>query len=49
MEGALCLGCLRSLDEIARWGKAGVAEQQSILAAVALRRHQAVSSGGNAE
>ena len=28
----LCLGCRRSLDEIARWGSMPAAERQAILA-----------------
>ncbi|MDD5295525.1 MAG: DUF1289 domain-containing protein [Rhodocyclaceae bacterium] len=38
MEGGLCAGCLRTLDEIARWSGASPDEKRSILAAVALRQ-----------
>jgi len=34
----LCRGCLRTIDEIARWGGASAAEQQRILAAIEERR-----------
>jgi hypothetical protein len=40
MEADLCVGCLRTLDEIARWGGASECEQQAILAAVASRRQE---------
>lgn len=33
----LCLGCRRTLDEIARWGAAGDDERRAILAEVAGR------------
>lgn len=36
----LCLGCLRTLDEIASWAQASEAEQIAILAAVARRREE---------
>ena len=35
---ALCLGCFRSLDEIAEWGMAGDQRKLEILAAVDKRR-----------
>jgi hypothetical protein len=34
----LCRGCLRTIDEIVRWGGADEAEQARTLAAVAQRR-----------
>lgn len=34
----LCLGCFRTLDEIARWSKLDDAAREAILAAVAVRR-----------
>jgi predicted Fe-S protein YdhL (DUF1289 family) len=34
----LCEGCLRTLDEIARWGSSGAQERREILAAVERRR-----------
>jgi hypothetical protein len=36
----LCCGCLRSIEEIVRWGDAEDAERRRILAAVAERRVQ---------
>ncbi len=40
MDGAsgLCIGCLRSLEEIARWSRAGDDDKRTILAAVGRRR-----------
>jgi predicted Fe-S protein YdhL (DUF1289 family) len=37
-EAALCVGCLRSIEEITRWPSAGVPERRAILDRVALRR-----------
>ncbi len=34
----LCRGCLRTLDEIARWYAAGAAEKRAILARLVTRR-----------
>ena len=36
----LCRGCLRTLDEIAVWGRADDAARLNILAAVAQRRRE---------
>jgi predicted Fe-S protein YdhL (DUF1289 family) len=36
-----CRGCLRTVDEIARWYAAGDAEKRAILAALAARRQAA--------
>jgi len=36
----LCRGCLRTMQEILRWGTADEQEQARILAAVAKRREQ---------
>jgi predicted Fe-S protein YdhL (DUF1289 family) len=36
-ERGLCTGCLRTLDEIGAWGRAGDAERRATLAAVANR------------
>jgi predicted Fe-S protein YdhL (DUF1289 family) len=33
-----CLGCLRTIDEIAGWARFGEAERRAIVAAVAARR-----------
>ena len=38
MNAGLCAGCLRTIDEIARWSSIGDDEKRSILAAVAQRR-----------
>ncbi|MEO7031130.1 MAG: DUF1289 domain-containing protein [Herbaspirillum sp.] len=35
-----CLGCWRSLDEIARWGSADAAYQRAVLQATELRREK---------
>lgn len=37
-EDDICLGCLRSIDEICAWGGASDDERRSILQQVALRR-----------
>ena len=42
-----CRGCLRTIDEIARWHDAGAAEKHAILATLAARR-AAQGQGGNA-
>lgn len=42
----LCLGCFRTLDEIARWSRLDDAAREAILAAVASRR-QAPPSHNN--
>ena len=34
----LCIGCLRTLDEIARWGAMSEHEREAILADLAARR-----------
>ncbi len=38
MEGELCRGCARTLDEIARWSSACEAERRQILARLPARR-----------
>jgi predicted Fe-S protein YdhL (DUF1289 family) len=40
MEAGLCVGCLRTLGEIAGWANAGDDDKRLILAAVAKRRTQ---------
>ena len=45
MEAGLCIGCLRTLDEIARWANADDDGKRLILDAVARRRG---SAGGTA-
>jgi len=37
-HSGLCLGCLRSLDEISTWNRISQDEQRRVLAAVAQRR-----------
>lgn len=44
----LCLGCHRTLDEIARWGRTDDADRRAILAAVAERSAGAVNPAGTA-
>lgn len=36
----LCTGCLRNLDEIARWGSMMPAERSAIMAKLDMRRNQ---------
>ena len=36
--GGLCVGCLRTIDEIIEWGSASDARKHEILAAIAQRR-----------
>jgi predicted Fe-S protein YdhL (DUF1289 family) len=38
MEGSYCVGCHRTIAEIARWASLGDEEKRQILAAVAQRR-----------
>jgi len=38
MEAGLCVGCYRTIDEIAGWAMAGDDDKRRILAAVAQRR-----------
>ena len=35
-----CIGCLRTLDEIARWGRMGAAEQWQVIARLERVRQQ---------
>jgi len=37
-EGRYCLGCARTLDEIARWGEMSEAERAHVLARLGTRR-----------
>lgn len=39
-EGGLCVGCLRSIDEIIAWGTASDLQKHEILARVAVRRQR---------
>lgn len=36
-ESRLCIGCFRSLDEIAAWGRMTTAERQAVLATLTSR------------
>jgi len=38
MEGGLCAGCWRSLEEIAAWGGMNAAQQRNLLSALEQRR-----------
>lgn len=40
-SGELCLGCLRTLDEIAAWGRMGDADKRKVWALVAQRIEKA--------
>lgn len=40
-QSGLCLGCFRTIEEIAGWSRADETTQAAILAAVARRRQQA--------
>jgi predicted Fe-S protein YdhL (DUF1289 family) len=39
-DGGLCVGCLRSIDEIIAWGTASDLQKHQILARVAERRQR---------
>lgn len=45
-RSGLCLGCLRTLDEIAGWGRADDAARLNILAIIAKRRQEQASGNG---
>lgn len=45
MEGDLCAGCYRTLDEIAHWQRASDDERRAILTAVARRRSERAGEG----
>ena len=36
-QGELCVGCLRTLDEVAAWGRMGDADKREVWALVAQR------------
>jgi len=44
MQGNLCLGCYRTLDEIAGWSQMSDAEKQQVLSQVAQRSTSAVET-----
>jgi predicted Fe-S protein YdhL (DUF1289 family) len=39
-QSGLCQGCLRTLDEIARWGAMTDAERERVLAALVARKSE---------
>jgi predicted Fe-S protein YdhL (DUF1289 family) len=39
--GKVCIGCRRTLDEIARWGRMSAREQWQVVARLELERQQA--------
>ena len=45
-DSALCIGCFRTLDEIAAWGRASDAAKIAILASVEQRRQELDPWGG---
>jgi predicted Fe-S protein YdhL (DUF1289 family) len=45
-RSGLCIGCGRSLDEIAHWAEMSPEERRAIMAALAERREQASSQKG---
>jgi uncharacterized protein len=42
--GKVCIGCRRTLDEIARWGRMSVREQWQVVARLELERQQALAA-----
>lgn len=47
-SSGLCEGCLRTLDEIARWGSMNDDAQRAVLDAIDARREQRVARAGSA-
>jgi len=47
MQNGVCSGCLRTLDEIARWSNAAESDKRRILIAVAQRRAARDSTASN--
>jgi uncharacterized protein len=45
-EAGLCVGCWRSLDEIARWAAMSEGERRAIMAALPARRERLESVKG---
>lgn len=39
-EGGLCVGCLRTLDEIIEWGRATPARRRAIWSLIESRKHR---------
>lgn len=48
-ESGLCLGCFRTLDEIARWSRLDDTARDEILAAVTRRRQASGDTPSNSE
>ena len=46
-ENAICVGCFRTLDEIAQWNRADDGRKRAILAAVEKRRAVSAPNGAN--
>ena len=46
-ERRYCAGCLRTLDEIARWREMNDAERERVIAQLAERRPEIVEHGGD--
>lgn len=44
-EGAICVGCFRTLDEIAQWSRADDSRKRAILTAVEKRRAEQDRNG----
>ena len=42
--GRTCIGCRRTLDEIARWGRMSAAEQWQVIARIEFERGQAAAA-----
>jgi uncharacterized protein len=42
--GKVCIGCRRTLDEIARWGRMSVREQWQVVARLELERQQVAAA-----
>jgi predicted Fe-S protein YdhL (DUF1289 family) len=45
-RSGLCVGCARSLDEIARWGEMSHEERRAIMAALPVRRLGTLNAKG---
>jgi predicted Fe-S protein YdhL (DUF1289 family) len=46
IRSGLCLGCARTLDEIARWGEMTAEERRAIMTALPARRKRIASAKG---
>jgi predicted Fe-S protein YdhL (DUF1289 family) len=43
----ICVGCLRTLDEIAKWSSMSASEQWKVVAAIDARRKRGASEAGD--